>query len=98
MSFTLDQHQRNIVDWANTVFPERTVKDILLKLNEEIGEVIKRPTDPLEYADIMILLLDFAAHNDISGSVIMDAIAEKMEVNKKRRWAVDRRTGIMQHV
>lgn len=94
----LDYQQQAIVTWANTVFPERTVKDILLKLNEEIGEVIKRPTDPMEYADIMILLLDFAAHNDISGTTILKAIDEKMEINRQRKWAIDRRTGIMQHV
>lgn len=94
---TLYQHQRDIVEWANAVFPHRTPKDVLLKFYEELGEVIKKPTDPMEYADVMILLLDFANFNDIDGEVIMKAIGEKMEVNKLRRWVIDRRTGIMQH-
>ncbi len=95
---TLHQHQRDIVEWADRVFPDREPKDILLKLNEEIGELIKKPSDPLEYADIMILLLDFANFNNIDALVLSAAITEKMEINKSRKWAVDRRTGIMQHL
>lgn len=94
---TLHQHQRNIVSWANVVFPEREPKDVLLKLNEEIGELIKNPVDPHEYADVMILLLDFAAFNGIDGNGLSAAITEKMEINKRRSWRIDRNTGIMQH-
>lgn len=94
---TLQAHQRNIIAWANTVFPERMPKDVLLKLNEEIGELIKNPIDPHEYADVMILLLDFAAFNGIDGNRLSVAIAEKMEINKRRSWCVDQNTGIMQH-
>ena len=94
---TLQQCQRDIVAWANVVFPEREPRDILLKLNEEIGELIKNPVDPHEYADVMILLLDFAAFSGIDGNRLLTAIGEKMEINKKRSWRVNRNTGIMQH-
>ena len=50
--------------------------------------------DPLEYADVLILLLDIASLRGI------DAIAaahEKMSVNERRQWAVDPRTGLMSH-
>lgn len=94
---TLYQHQRNIVSWADRVFPEREPKDVLLKLNEEIGELIKNPVDPHEYADVLILLLDFAAFSGIDGNALSTAITEKMEINKQRTWRIDRNTGIMQH-
>lgn len=97
MTVPIFRHQRNIVAWANSVFPDRSPKDVLLKLSEEYGELIKNPIDPHEYADIIILLLDFAAFNGIDEKRLDMAIDEKLEINKRRTWRIDRLTGIMQH-
>lgn len=95
---SLNQCQNHIVSWANGAFPNRTPKDVLLKLYEEIGELVKNPADSSESADVMILLLDFLHFYEISGDDLARAIFQKMEVNKHREWRVDQRTGIMQHV
>jgi NTP pyrophosphatase (non-canonical NTP hydrolase) len=89
------QLQDRITKWADTNFPARTTADILLKLYEEVGEYARNPKAALEMGDIMILLLDVAHKNDID---VHKAIEEKMDINEKRRWAVDANTRIMRHV
>lgn len=98
MSISLSDHQCNVIEWANEVFPDRSAKDVLLKSHEEWGELTKKLDDPMEYADVMILLLDLAAMNNISGDTLSLAIREKMAINRARKWEVDRVTGIMRHL
>lgn len=83
-----------IKDWADKRFPNRTVQTCLLKLYEEIGELVKDPGSPQEHADIFIMLFDLAAMYDID---IADAVRAKMEVNKQRKWRLTE-SGTMQHV
>jgi len=89
------QLQDRITQWADANFPERTTKDILLKLYEEIGEYCRDPQSALEMGDIMILLLDVAYKNGID---VHRAIEMKMDINESRQWRVDENTGIMRHV
>jgi hypothetical protein len=89
------QLQDRVTRWADINFPQRTTKDILLKLYEEIGEYCRNPKSAPEMGDIMILLLDVAHHNGID---VHKAIEDKMEVNEAREWRVDENTGIMRHV
>lgn len=92
------QHlQDRIKRWADDVFPDRTAHGALSKLIlEEIPELLNGGLDdPLEYADVLILILDVASLRGI------DAIAaahEKMTINESRSWEVDRSTGLMHHV
>ena len=51
--------------------------------------------DPLEFADVAILLFDIA---HLKGIDIGKAISDKMEINKKRVWGIDRHTGLMSHL
>ena len=89
------QLQDRVTRWADSNFPERTTKDILLKLYEEIGEYCRNPQAALEMGDIMILLLDVAYKNGID---VHRAIETKMDINEARQWRVDENTGIMRHV
>lgn len=91
---TIDQLAQEIHDWANEVFPDRVVQDIFLKSVEELSEMIREPESAHEMADMFILLLDLAK---MQGFSIENAIREKMEVNRKRKWKVDRQTRIMRH-
>lgn len=86
---------KDINGWANSVFPDRTMSDIIIKSFEEFGEVIRNPDDPLEMADLFILLLDLAV---IRGFDIEKAIIDKMRVNTNRKWKVDSHTRIMRHI
>lgn len=89
------QLQDRVTRWADANFPQRTTKDILLKLYEEIGEYCRNPQSALEMGDIMILLLDVAYKNGID---VHRAIETKMDINEERQWRVDENTGIMRHV
>jgi hypothetical protein len=84
---------QEIVEWCNSVFPQRTPDKVLDKLLEEIEELRERPCDGHELADVMILLLDYC---DMVGVDILKVMHWKMEINKKRRWWIDER-GILQH-
>lgn len=88
--------QDEISEWADTVYPSRTATQAMIKLvMEEIPEILQNPTDPLEFADAIILLIDAAK---LSGIDIVEAAREKMAINRRRSWKVDPDTGVMRHV
>lgn len=83
----------DIVQWADEVFPNRRPASALLKLFEEVGELVRNPDSPGEYADICIMLFDLANMHNID---LASAIREKMDINRNRVWTVTR-NGTMQH-
>jgi NTP pyrophosphatase (non-canonical NTP hydrolase) len=90
---SLDQLQAIVHEWANEQFPDREPSIAWMKLFEELGEVIKDPKDPLEWADVLILVLDLAA---IYGVTLDNAVLDKMEINRRRTWGTSP-TGVMVH-
>ena len=84
---------KDIVNWADSVFPNREPAAALLKLFEEVGELVRNPESPGEYADICIMLFDLAAMHKVD---LSQAIVEKMAINRSRRWTVTK-NGTMQH-
>lgn len=93
----ITESQRMIAEWADAVYPNRTPEHALTKMMlHEIPELLQGGVnDPLEFADVAILLFDIA---HLKGIDIGKAIADKMEINKKRIWGIDRHTGLMSHV
>jgi NTP pyrophosphatase (non-canonical NTP hydrolase) len=85
--------QHEICQWADQVFPDRTIQAAALKLYEEIGEMLRDPSDAAEHADIFIMLLDISAMYDID---VAQAIRDKMEINRARTWRKTQ-TGTLQH-
>lgn len=87
--------QQEITAWADAQFPNRTAHDALVKLIlHEIPEFCRNPRDPLEYADLEILLVDVASLNGID---IESAVEDKMAINRKRSWRRDPVTRLYQH-
>lgn len=87
--------QREIADWANELNPDRKPISILAKLLEEVAELLASDMkDPLELADVAILLLDlfYLAEVDMA-----QAVTAKMELNRLRSWQI-KPDGRMQHV
>lgn len=78
---------------ADDLFPDRTDATMFLKLFGEIGELVTDRTEE-EYADVMIMLLDFGARK---GFNIEGAVLNKMRVNDKRKWNYGP-DGVAQHV
>lgn len=89
------RHMLEIGQWADEVFPDRTVSDTVKKLSmEEIPELWRSmrdsgksgfagKVDGHELADVLILTLDLCYLSGYSPDKI---IAEKMAINRKRSW------------
>ena len=90
--FTLLQNE--VVAWANQVLPGRKPNSALLKLFEEVGELVRNPKAAGEYADILIMLLDLAHMHGID---LLSAGFEKLQINRERTWAISP-LGTLQHV
>ena len=87
--------QSEIAEWADRLNPDRKPIGILAKLLEELAELIASDlSDPLELADVAILLLDLFHLADID---MGEAVAAKMLINKSRTWEI-KPDGRMQHV
>lgn len=83
--------QQEIFEWANETFPGREFKTTAAKLVlEEIPEWIKSPEDPMEFADLVILIFDLAS---MQGIDVEEAVRAKMHINRKREWERDQ-TGL----
>lgn len=93
----LKQLQERIFTWADSVMPQRTAEDALKKLiMEEIPELLTSAgDDPLEWADIFILVLDCMKLKNIDPIAVSH---RKMNINEARKWAISERTGLLNHV
>ena len=93
----IQQLQQVISEWADEVYPNRTVENALTKMMlHEIPELLHgRAMDPMEFADVAILLFDVA---HLQGIDIAQAMRFKMKVNRNRKWEIDPATGLMSHV
>jgi NTP pyrophosphatase (non-canonical NTP hydrolase) len=88
--------QQAIAVWADQLNPNRTALSTIAKLLEELGELIasERMSDPLELADVAILVLDLF---HLQGVDICSAVTAKMVINSNRRWRIAD-NGAMTHV
>jgi len=84
----LSELQSAIKNQGDRLFPNRTDTHMFLKMYEEIGEVIKAGDDTtqvgLEVADIMIMLLDYAARKGVQD--LSSYIDYKMHRNDEANW------------
>lgn len=55
-------------------------------LKKECDEVISDPSDEIEYADCLLLILDAARRAKISLPKLISLASEKLEINKNRKW------------
>lgn len=86
--------QLDIADWADGVLPNRTPQTALLKMFEEVGELVRNPASPGEYADILIMLIDLARMHGVD---LLEAARAKMKVNRSREWMTTS-MGTLQHL
>lgn len=85
-----------IVDWADLIIPERKPVHALTKLvMEEIPELLQNQENDMEFADVLILVLDYA---HLTGIDAEKAVLRKMEINRGRQWNKDPHTGLIHHV
>lgn len=102
----LDALQTEIGSWSDATFPNSTPDTMLRHLRkevEEVGDEIKadeifpnsKSKTPHEIADCIMLLLHLAHRKGISAR---DAIREKFEICKKRKWGPPDEHGVIHHV
>ena len=93
LSYDIREISAHIVEWADTVFPDRTPEGTIKKMIEELQELTNNPMDAWEMADVFILILDLC---NMLGFDLAKITRHKMRVNKSRNWmTVD---GVMHHV
>ncbi|TVQ81776.1 MAG: DUF550 domain-containing protein [Micavibrio sp.] len=90
--------QNDIVDFSNRTFGKGRLDAKLLHLAEEVGELAETPDDLMEWADCMILLLGAAGEAGLDMDDLHRAVAEKMEINSKRKWGRPDENGVVRHV
>ena len=96
----LDKLLDEIKDWNVKTFPDTTLTGQHCKLEEEMLEYDACPTEE-EFADVFIVLgglrrfnsaignyifKDFIYRNGPSYKWLIDAIDEKMKINRARKW------------
>lgn len=91
--------QDDVEQWLDGIIPKRTTRSVLIKLEEERQELLEtlsdvKSLDPLEFADLLIVVLDLASLNCID---VQSAFKKKMLINKTRKWEVDE-NGCAQHI
>lgn len=82
--------QINILQWADSIAPDRKPKDAVVKLVSEASELLDAVLNggdvEGELGDCLILLLDLAAMHKID---LVHAGWIKMDINRKRKWISD---------
>jgi NTP pyrophosphatase (non-canonical NTP hydrolase) len=87
--------QERIRQWSEEKLPGLEAQAVMLKTFEELSEVVRDPTDELEHADLLILVLDLA---NKCGIDIESALERKMLINQQREWTRDPMTGFYRRV
>lgn len=84
--------------WANATFaPDGGYRgqSIVAHLAKEVIELAENPHDMVELADCALLLFHLAHQNDGN---LQAAIAQKLEINKRRKWDKPDANGVVEHV
>lgn len=69
-----------------TFGPFNGSEGVIAHIEEEIEEIKENPQDIEEWADLIILAFDGAAREDFSVWEIIEAVHNKHEKNKLRKW------------
>lgn len=91
----LTNFQEKVGEWAAITFPTSSDDSRIEHIRREIEELQSKPSDPLEAADIFLLLLH---HAHMNGYDLMTAAKKKFEIIKKRKWHEPDEKGVMHHI
>jgi len=98
-----------VAEWQDITFPNANSLSKLAHLIEEIVElkdciitsVVESPQNydlKLEYADCFLLLFGAASKSGFDLKDVFDAMREKMEINKNRKWGSPDENGVVRHI
>lgn len=81
-----EELEKQRFEWASKTFKGCTAQGALEHLKDEIKEIEAEPTDPIEYADALMLLFDAAGRSGVTVKDIFIAFRDKHQVNLTREW------------
>jgi NTP pyrophosphatase (non-canonical NTP hydrolase) len=89
--------------WQKQTFGQATPLSKIAHLAEELEELVedlksKNPERRLEFADCFFLLFGAAAAYGMTYQDICNAIQEKFEINKARKWGIPDENGVVKHI
>ena len=98
-----EQQFNEISAWQRETFGQATPLSKIAHLAEELQELVSdlksnNPARRLEFADCFFLLFGSAAADGMTYQDICQAIQEKFEINKARKWGKPDENGVVQHV
>lgn len=97
------QQFEEITAWQKETFGQATAFSKIAHLDEGVRELkfalaINFEEKRLEFADCFFLLFGAAAADGMSYDDIVNAIQEKFEINKARKWGNPDENGVVKHV
>lgn len=98
-----EQQFNEISAWQKETFGQATPLSKIAHLAEELSElsydlINNKPERRLEFADCFFLLFGSAAADGMTYQDICQAIQEKFEINKARKWGKPDENGVVKHV
>ncbi|EMM5415318.1 DUF550 domain-containing protein [Citrobacter farmeri] len=81
-----EQVRREHAEWSDKTFGNVGPVGPLKHLSKEALEAAANPEDPLEWADMQLLLWDAQRRMGLSDDFITRAMIEKLAINKTRQW------------
>ncbi len=90
--------QNDIGIFTDKTFGQSTLLSKMTHLQDEIEEILASPDDKMEWADCLILFLDAARRTGMDMDVLYNAVQDKMEINKNRKWGEPDENGVVRHV
>lgn len=98
-NINFDLLYNQVVNWQFATFGKRSnPKPPIHHLAKEVNELLENPTDLSEYADCFFLLFNAAAEAGYTSEQLLIAIADKLEVNRKRKWGKADSDGVVEHI
>lgn len=99
------QQFTEITNWQKEKFGDATPLSKIAHLAEEVIELYeainnKEPEQNIrmEFADCIMLLFGAAKAHGLSYEDICEAIAQKYEINKSRKWGEPDENGVVKHI
>ena len=93
----------DIDEWQRETFPQSTAITKLAHLDLELKELksdieSNSKDKRLELADCFMLLIGIAAFEGFTYEDVIDALEEKMKINKRRKWGEPDSNGVVSHI
>lgn len=92
-----DGLQDRTTAWANQTFPASGLASTFAHLREELDEIEETPSDPHEWADVLLMLLHSSRNAGFSMSDLFAACEEKLAICQGRTWLEPDENGVVRH-